>query len=252
VDAPGVTVSLNAGLDAATGDVMAITDDDAVPRADWLARMMRHFERDPQVGGVGGRDWVQGEQNGAQTVVGKVRWYGRVIGNHHLGVGESREVDLLKGANMGFRRAALVGIEIEQLRGSGIQTHWEIGLCLAVKRARWRLVYDPGVAVDHYPAQRFDEDQRSGRSLLALQNEVYNQTYVLLRWLPWWRKPSTLLYGLGVGSRKFPGIVVAIERAARGQRVPGAFSASMRGRLAALGALAPGRRSARLPEAPGR
>jgi hypothetical protein len=192
---------------------------------------------------------VQDQQSGASTVVGKVLWYGRVIGNHHLGVGESREVDLLKGANMGFRRPALVGIEIEQpLRGSGIQTHWEIGLCLAVKRAGWMLVYDPAVAVDHYPAQRFDEDQRSGRSLLALQNEVYNQTYMLLRWLPWGRRLSTLVYGLAIGSRKFPGIAIAIERAARGQRVPGAFAASMRGRVAALGALARGARRARPPE----
>ena len=38
VDVPGQVAALNQGLDSATGDVVAITDDDAAPRADWLAR----------------------------------------------------------------------------------------------------------------------------------------------------------------------------------------------------------------------
>jgi len=43
-------------------------------------------------------DWVyHGTQleDGARKVIG--RCIGRVIGNHHLGVGEPREVDVLKG-----------------------------------------------------------------------------------------------------------------------------------------------------------
>jgi len=54
---------------------------------------------DSCVGGVGGRDWVyHGTQleDGARKVIGRVHWFGRVIGNHHLGVGEPREVDVLK------------------------------------------------------------------------------------------------------------------------------------------------------------
>ena len=234
---PGMAVSLNAGIRAAKGELVAITDDDAVPRGDWLERVELHLQADAGLGGVGGRDWVhQGSKvlDQRATRVGEVRWYGRVIGNHHLGSGGPREVDVLKGVNMAFRREALWGVSIgDGLRGSATQPHWEIGLCLALKRSGWRLLYDPAVAVDHYPAQRHDEDQRGDRSLAALGNDVYNETYVLLRWLSGGRKAASLGYGLLVGTRQAPGVVVALERASRRQSAPGAFAAAQRARLEA-------------------
>src|SRR5262245_59918316 len=36
---PGVVAAMNAGLAAATGAIVAITDDDAAPRPDWLRRI---------------------------------------------------------------------------------------------------------------------------------------------------------------------------------------------------------------------
>lgn len=237
VEAPGVVASLNAGLAAARGELVAITDDDAVPRSDWLERIEGHLKKDAGLGGVGGRDWIhEGERSfdGEEQVVGTVRWFGRVIGNHHLGAGAPRRVDILKGANMALRTAAVSGVRLdESLRGSGMQYHWEIQLCLAVKRAGWRLLYDPRVAVDHYPAPRFDEDQRVGRPLLAVKNAIYNETLTLARGLPWPRKATALLYGLIVGTRASPGVVTGIERALRRSRRPGAFAACTRGRLEA-------------------
>ncbi len=248
VDSPGQVRSLNVGLARAEGEVVAIVDDDAVPRRDWLARIERHFAEQPMVGGVGGRDWVHhGEllHDGSTSTVGKIRWYGRVIGNHHLGVGDARQVDLLKGVNMAFRRDAVRGIRIaEALRGGGAQVHSDMDLCLAVKSAGWRLVYDPAIAVDHYPARRFDEDQRENRPLAALQNEVYNETYVLARRLSLRSAVLPLLYGLVVGRRQAPGLVVALERLARGERSGAALLACTRGRIEALAAaLRDGKRS---------
>ncbi|MBV9832801.1 MAG: glycosyltransferase family 2 protein, partial [Alphaproteobacteria bacterium] len=39
VTVPGVVAALNEGLDAATGDIVAMTDDDAAPHHDWLERI---------------------------------------------------------------------------------------------------------------------------------------------------------------------------------------------------------------------
>ena len=168
-------------------------------------------------------------------MVGKIRWYGRVLGNHHLGAGESRGVDLLKGANMAFRRDALRDVRLDPaLRGSGAQVHWEVDLCLAVRNAGWRLVYDPAVAVDHYPAERFDEDQRNARPDVALQNEVFNLTYVLLRRLSGWRRLLVLGYGVVVGTREAPGLVVALEQALRRSRAAPSLRACERARFEAL------------------
>lgn len=137
VKVPGVVAAMNAGLDRAQGDIITITDDDAAPHRDWLARIETHFLADDFVGGVGGRDWVyHGMQleEGARKVVGRVQWFGRVIGNHHLGVGEPREVDVLKGVNSSYRHSAIANLRFDRrLRGTGAQIHNEIPFCLALR-----------------------------------------------------------------------------------------------------------------------
>jgi len=241
VDAHGVVAAMNAGLDAATGEIVAMTDDDTAPRPDWLERIHAHLEQRSDVAGVGGRDWQHldsGIETGTQAVVAKLYPYGRLTGNQHLGSGGPREVDVLKGANMAFRRAALDGIRLdERLRGTGAQWHWELALGLAVKRAGWRLMYDPAIAVDHYLAERFDEDQRANRPLLALANEVHNETYALLRWLPWWHKITAFTYGVLIGTRRAPGALTAVERCLREpdrSALRARFLAAQQARLAGL------------------
>ena len=178
VTSPGVVQALNAGVEAVTGDLVAITDDDAVPRTDWLARIERHFAANPGVAGVGGRDWVHHATRldvGERPLVGRVLWFGRVVGNHHLGVGPPRQVDILKGVNCAYRTALLRDIQFDTtLRGSGAQAHWEIALGLELRRRGWHLLYDPDVAVDHYLASRFDMDQRDQFHPQATSDTAYN------------------------------------------------------------------------------
>jgi cellulose synthase/poly-beta-1,6-N-acetylglucosamine synthase-like glycosyltransferase len=244
VSAPGVVAALTVGLNSVRTDLVAITDDDVIAPRDWLTRVERHFRDDATVGAVGGRDWVHagdGVLDGARREVGKVRWYGRVIGNHHLGVGDPRPVDVLKGANMSFRTRALDETRPDKsLKGQGAQVHFELGLCLALARRKWKILYDPSLAVHHYPASRFDEDARDAPSLRALAYAAHNELYLLLRWLPVWRKPFALAYALLVGSRRGPGVVILVERLAR-ERNPAAVTAraraAQRGRVAAISTL---------------
>ena len=44
VNRPGVVAAMNAGLVAVSGDVLALTDDDAEPAPDWLERLVAVFE----------------------------------------------------------------------------------------------------------------------------------------------------------------------------------------------------------------
>jgi glycosyltransferase involved in cell wall biosynthesis len=234
---PGVVAALRTGLDAVRGDVVAITDDDVVALPDWLARVESHFRADATLGAVGGRDWLhQGDRvlDDRRREVGQVRWYGRVIGNHHLGVGPPRAVHILKGANMSFRSSALADIRPDpRLFGQGAQVHFEVGMCLALARRRWTVLYDPAVAVHHFPGPRFDEDARDGPSLDALANETHNEMYLLVRWLPLWRKPFALAYGVLVGYRRTPGLALLLERIARERStaVVARFWAAERGRV---------------------
>ena len=235
VKVPGVVAALNAGLEAVSGDIITITDDDAVPRADWLARIEAHFMSDEQIGGVGGRDWVYHGtelEEGAYEIVGIVQWFGRVIGNHHLGIGKAREVDVLKGVNMSYRRSALAGLHFdERMRGTGAQVHFEMAFSLTLRRAGWKLIYDPMVALEHYPAQRFDEDQRNKFNDIALINAVHNQTLALLEYLPPVRRVVFLLWAILVGTRDAMGFLqwlrfLPTEGALAGQK----WIAALRGR----------------------
>lgn len=211
----GQVAALNAGLAAASGTIIAMTDDDAVPQPDWLERVEAYFLSNDRIGGVGGRDWVyQGNQRieESREVVGRVQWFGRLVGNHHLGTGQPREVEFLKGANMSYRRTAIANLQFdEHLRGTGAQVHNDLAFSLAVNRSGWILIYDPLVAVDHYPAQRFDEDQREQFARLALINKVHNETLILLEHLPFWRRTVFLLWGMCVGTRSYPGFVQCVR-----------------------------------------
>ncbi|MEG4280883.1 glycosyltransferase [Microcoleus sp. MON1_C1] len=211
VSVSGVVAAMNVGMDAASGDIIAFTDDDAAPHTDWLALMEAQFLSDSNIGGVGGRDWVyHGTQleEGERLVVGQVQWFGRVIGEHHLGVGEAREVDVLKGVNMSFRRSAIGQMHFDpRMRGTGAQVHFELAFSLALKRAGWKLIYDPKVAVNHYPAPRFDEDQRNRFNDIALLNAVHNETLVLLENLPSTRRTAFVIWATFVGTRDSPGFL---------------------------------------------
>ena len=252
VSQPGVVIALNTGLDHVSGEYIAITDDDTVPRPDWLERIIGHFEQDPLVGGVGGRDWVhEGGKviTGNRKVVGKLQWFGRAIGNHHLGAGPPREVDFLKGANMSYRRSAIQHIRIaDYLKGQGAQVCNDMEIAMAVKQAGWKLIYDPLVAVDHYPAQRHDEDQRNQFNPVATYNSAYNETMTVAKHLPLARGVIFFICSVCIGTSGFPGFVQWIRLLVnRTEHATAKYRAVQKGRFHAfanLGRMGIWRRSA--------
>lgn len=212
---PGVVAALNAGFEQAHGDVVAVTDDDTAPHPDWLRRIEKRFTADPRLGGLGGRDViVGGDEQPAESEalpVGRILWFGRVVGNHHLGGGGLREADILKGANMALRGRAIKTMRLDTaLRGSGAEHHWEVDLSLGMKAAGWKVAYDPAVRVDHYEAPRHDGQRENRMSPQERSDAVHNQTYALLKHLPPARRVVAVSYALLVGTRADPGPVLAL------------------------------------------
>jgi len=213
VERPGVVAAMNAGIDASSGDVVALTDDDSAPHEDWLERLVAAYESDGQIAAVGGRDqvYIHGRlYAGSASTVGTVSWFGRVTGNHHIGVGPARDVDVLKGVNLSVRGAVLrrVGIDA-RLRGVGTEHHWELGLCLTVRRLGFRIVYDPSIVVDHHPQPRIDDSRRFSSE--ELSDATYNETLALLEHLPPARRVVFLAWASAVGTRSSPGLVQALR-----------------------------------------
>jgi GT2 family glycosyltransferase len=245
VERPGQVAALNRGCAAAGGDIIAITDDDARPHADWVERIAERFASDPRIGAVGGRDvvyWLGEVIGGESDVVGRVRWWGRRVGNHHHD-SVLQDVDFIKGANMAIRASADAVFD-EHLRGRGAQICNDMEVSWAIRRRGWRVVWDPGVKVDHFPAERDDDDKREGRSLAAECNEQHNEVYGLILHAPWWQRPVIFGYLLLVGTRQAPGLLLGLRRLphARDRRRIAALS---RARASALVTLRRARRSAR-------
>jgi GT2 family glycosyltransferase len=216
VKVTGVVAAMNLGLEAAKGDIVCFIDDDAVPHNDWLAKIEAHFLADPQLMGLGGRDrmYLENEKllEGQKPVVGKLQWFGRMIANHHLGVGKPREVDFLKGVNMSYRRDAIAKMQFDRrMKGTGAQAHFEVSFCLSLKRAGCKLLYDPQIVVDHYLAERFDEDIRDHFNPVAFSNEVHNETLAILEHLSPSRRILFMTWAMLVGTRKAFGLVQLIR-----------------------------------------
>ncbi|HEV3212303.1 MAG TPA: glycosyltransferase family A protein [Acidimicrobiales bacterium] len=237
----GVLAAMAAGARASSADVVCFTDDDAVAPPDWLERLDAALDGDARVGGAGGRDAivVNGTATAAQSHtsgVGRVTWYGRHVGRHHLGAGGARDVAFLKGVNAAYRRRAL-GLP-HGLRGAGAEAHYEIAVGRYARSQGYRLVYDPAITVEHHPAPRRGGDQRSAPSPAAISDASYN----LVVAVGGFRGLARVAYATLVGDRGAPGLGRALLAVLRGDRATARrLGPSVRGSLAGGWALVRGR-----------
>ena len=240
VERPGIVHALVAGTVAARAGVIAFLDDDAVPRAGWLAELRRGF-LDPTVGGVGGRfvdhpDGHEGREPAQE--VGRITWYGRVIGNHDRDSDYYGDVEVLPGANMAFRRQLIHHDERLLHTSGGLALANELDACLTVRRLGHRLLYTRWAVVDHFTTSYRDPKLGSRVDGADVLTSAANYTYALLKYLPAHRRIAFLLYGFLLGSSMLPGpgrvlaeLIASSRRAwAMAQRIP----ATWRGRAAGI------------------
>ena len=234
VGVPGVIAAMQAGVRETACDVIAFIDDDVRVQPEWLERCLRHYAS-PDVAGVGGRDIVHDQEFYLPAAeVGRIRWFGRMVGNHHVGYGTARPVDLLKGANLSMRRSFLQFDT--RLRGRGAQVHWEAQVSLWARRAGSRLIYDPECVVDHYPAPRFDADRRMKPQTRAVEDQAHNEVYVVLSYLRWWQRLCYLPYTFLVGHRASLGLVrwLLLELSGQGKSTRHYLLPALRGKFAGI------------------
>ena len=208
---PGFVAALNAGVAASRAEIVCLTDDDAEPHPDWISRILETFAADPRIGAVGGRDWVYHDgqlEDGAKLQVGTLSWWGRIIGNHHLGIGQPRDVAALKGVNLSVRGGLIRQIGFDKrLRGVTTEHHSEWGLCLRLLRMGYRIIYDPAIAVDHRPQPRVAEAREFGRR--QVRDAAHNETLALLEHLSPAGQAAHLLWTTTIGTRGAPGLAQA-------------------------------------------
>jgi len=139
----------NMGVVQASGDLVALTDDDAVPSEDWVEQLVGAYERHDAIA-VGGRiepEWVAGE---AEYIPEEFYF---LIGATHRGFpDEEREVRNSFGANLAFERDVFLklgGFKLGGIDPSQVQGR-ETELCARMRRTYGRgVVYNPDAVVSH-------------------------------------------------------------------------------------------------------
>jgi Glycosyl transferase family 2 len=235
VDQPGVLAAMRIGVARSSGEIVAFTDDDAEPSPEWLERILALLAQ-AGIGAAGGRDVIPGQTEPRLRDVGRRTPFGKHVGNHHLGFGSVRDVDVLKGVNMAFRAECLALPAPGVLSGDGAEVHFELLCSRWAQKRGWRIAYDPAVEVAHAGAERIGLDRRSRPASVAVQDAAYNFV-IATSALDRRRLPVQTLYALALGSKDAPGIGRAVLAATRGERevirrfIPsfkGAFFATVR------------------------
>jgi GT2 family glycosyltransferase len=137
----GLASARNTGAQAATGEIVAYLDDDAVPDRDWLTYLARAFA-DPAWGAVGGPNILPPGSCATSECVANAPG-----GPTHVLV-DDREAEHVPGCNLAVRRAALeqIGGFDPQFRAAGD----DVDFCWRLLDAGHRIGFSPGAVVWHH------------------------------------------------------------------------------------------------------
>jgi glycosyltransferase involved in cell wall biosynthesis len=164
VPEPGKSFAVNAALQRARGDLLALTDDDVLPAEDWLEHIAGAFA-DPAVDFVAGRilprweiappAWLSPALHGVLAIPDN--------GLERLTIDAGRPQVMTVGANMAVRTGVMQRIgglrtDLGKLEGT-LRTGEDHEFFLRMLHAGCRGVYEPAALVQHWVAQ--DRLQRS-------------------------------------------------------------------------------------------
>ncbi len=156
-----LAASRNVGLPHCSGDLIAMTDDDAQVFPDWVTQMKRAHREHPEAGAIGGA--VIGTDT--ESLIGRLSdlvtfpsW------------GSPRYVRTLPGVNISYKRQVVerVGLQDETLfRGEDVDWNWRVG------QLGGSIYFDPRIRVYHH--------HRSTLGAFLRQHYMYGRAYYLVR-----------------------------------------------------------------------
>ena len=180
---PGISAARNRGVDVATGEIIAFTDDDVLVDRRWLRAIGERFAREPDLAAVSGvvipleletpaqvmfEQFGMGLDRGLVPLTfersGRFQVVRRVPGTGTERVGSLYEMgEFGQGSNMAFRADALRARGgFDEALGTGTPTHGGEDLTMLVEllMAGHRLAYEPGAIIHHSHRATMEELER--------------------------------------------------------------------------------------------
>jgi GT2 family glycosyltransferase len=148
VDSMGSPAARNYGIEWATGDVVLSCDDDIIAHPTLIECHAKNYE-DKSIGGVAGRVLTKEDKPLEKTRhVGACNSYtGWMTGNFNATT--RCDVEHVQGSNCSFRRAVLKQVGGFDEAFTKLGHFEEADLSLRVRRAGWRIVFDPNATATH-------------------------------------------------------------------------------------------------------
>jgi GT2 family glycosyltransferase len=188
----GLSSARNTGLEAATGDIVAYIDDDAVPDPDWLAHLARTFSDGPYAAVGGPNVLPPGAGAVAQCVANAPG------GPTHVLISD-RDAEHIPGCNMAIRRDALerLGGFDPQFRVAGD----DVDVCWRLLDSGHRIGFSPGASVLHRrrsSVRAYLRQQRGYGRAEALLERKHPEKYSAAGHVDW----AGRLYGNGAAQHR--------------------------------------------------
>lgn len=198
IDGPekNLPASRNAGIEAASGDIICFVDDDTIVSPNWLQQIHATYERENDITGVGGHvvNYNPERINKANInsfgyrmltavrklflldKIGVVSPVGILWAPHTFMTPAEQDVEALQGCNMSFRSDVFDEFRFNEWYGTtGSSACEELDFCSQVSANGDRLVYNPRAVVVH--KRTLNDESRAGT---PNYENITNLTYCLL------------------------------------------------------------------------
>ncbi|MHB8589538.1 MAG: glycosyltransferase family 2 protein [Candidatus Dormibacteraceae bacterium] len=196
------------GIERTSAEIVSFLDDDTEPESGWLAALLEAFA-EPAVACVGGRVVTPGLDVAPAPDAGRLRWYGRYVGNvGELVRAQPVEVDGVVECNWAWRVEVLRRLEFAPVLALDDSLHYGLDLCLQAKRLGYRVLYTSEATVTHHMVKR---DGTVPREDTCSRSYIHgrNFTYIGLKRYSWARRLAFLFWWFGVGERQSYGVLKA-------------------------------------------
>jgi len=151
----GKSYALNAGIQAAEGDIVAFTDDDCIVDDRWLASMVREFQFDPSLSMLGGRVELYDKRDRPVSI--------RTFRDRIKLTSTAQLFSLIPGCNMAVRRTIFVNVGKFDVRfgpGTAIVVD-DVDFIFRAFKQGLKIVYSPDVLLYHNHGRRTDEQVKA-------------------------------------------------------------------------------------------
>ncbi len=150
----GVSCAKNAGWQSAKAAIVVCIDDDCYPEQDYFDSIFDPFSKDPKLGFVGGRILLHDPTDRRITIQESLEPLS-------LPAGSFIRPGVIQGANVAYRRAALVEVGgFDPWFGAGaLYSGDETELMARISAAGWNGAYDPKPVVYHHHGRKTANDE---------------------------------------------------------------------------------------------